>query len=82
MGPQGALLLFLYEVSIVVLINFIAIILTPGIFLKQIINTNHTKVYLIYFHGKNNIQMCFPKSWICKVSNQSQSFIIHHNAAK
>ena len=31
-GPQGAQLLFLYEVSIVVLIDFIAILLTPGIF--------------------------------------------------
>ena len=41
-GPQGALFLFLYEVTIVVLIDFIAIltdfiaILTPGIFLIQI----------------------------------------------
>ena len=32
-GPQGAPLLFLYELSIVVLIDFIAILLTPGIFL-------------------------------------------------
>ena len=31
-GPQRALL-FLYEMSIVVLIDFIAILLTPGIFL-------------------------------------------------
>ena len=31
-GGPGALLLFLYEVSIVVLIDFIAILLTPGIF--------------------------------------------------
>ena len=30
-GPQGAPLLFLYEVSIVILINFIAILLTLGI---------------------------------------------------
>ena len=35
--PQGALLLFLYEVSIVGLIDFIAILLTPGLFLIQII---------------------------------------------
>ena len=33
-GPQGASLLFLYEMSIVVLIDFIAI-LTPGVFLKH-----------------------------------------------
>ena len=55
--PQSPVL-FLYEVSIVVLIGFIAILLTPGIFLIQIVNTN---MYLIHFHRKNNIQMCFPK---------------------
>ena len=42
MGPHGALLLFVYEVSIVVLIGFIAILLPPGIFLIQIVNTNNT----------------------------------------
>ena len=52
-APQGAPLLFLYEVSIVVLIDFIAILLTPGIFLMQIVITNNTFVYLIHFHGKN-----------------------------
>ena len=57
----GAPLLFLYEVSIVVLIDFIAILITPGIFLTQIVNTN---VYLIYFHSKNNIKMSFPQSWV------------------
>ena len=36
-GPQGAQLLFLYEVSIAVLIDFIAILLTAGIFLIQIV---------------------------------------------
>ena len=50
-GLQGAPLLFLYEVSIVVLIDFIAILLTPGIFLIQIVDTNNTNVYLIYFHS-------------------------------
>ena len=54
-GPQGALLLFLYEVSIVVLIDFIAILLTPVIFLIQIVNTNNTNMYLNHFHSKNNI---------------------------
>ena len=58
-GPQGAPLLFLYEVSIVVLIDFIAILLTPGIFLIQIVNTN---MYLNRFHRKNIIKMRFPKS--------------------
>ena len=55
--PQGAPLLFLYEVSIVILIDFIAILLTPCIFLIQIFNTN---MYLIDFHSKN-IKMHFPK---------------------
>ena len=60
-GPQGAL--FLYKVSIVVLIDFLAILLTPGIFLIQIVNTN---MYLIYFLVKinlckNNIKCIFPK---------------------
>ena len=31
-GAQGAPFLFLYELSMVVLIDFIAILLTPGIF--------------------------------------------------
>ena len=48
-GPGGPLL-FLYEVSIVVLIDFIAILLTPGIFLIQIVNAN---MYLIHFYSKN-----------------------------
>ena len=72
---KGAPLLFLYEVSIVVLIDFIAILLIPCIFLIHVVNTNNTNVYLIHFHSKNNIQMHFPKSWVFKVSNQSQSFI-------
>ena len=75
MGPQQARVLFLYKVSIVVLIDFIAILRTPGIFLIQIVNTNNTNVYLIHFHSKNNIQMRFSKSWVFKVANQSQSFI-------
>ena len=49
--PQGAPLLFLYDVSIVVLIDLIAILLTPGIFLIQIVNTNNTNVHLIHFHS-------------------------------
>ena len=60
--PQGAMLPFLYEVSIVVLIYFIAILLTPGIFLIQIVNTNNTNVYLIDFQNKNTIPMHFPQS--------------------
>ena len=58
-GCKGAPLLFLYEVSIVALIDFIALLLTPGIFLIQIVNTN---MYLIHFHSKNNIKIRFPQN--------------------
>ena len=75
-------LLFLYKVSIVVLIDFIAILLTPGIFLIQIVNTNNTNRYLIHFHSKNIIKILFPKSWVFKVSNPLQTFIIHRNEVK
>ena len=60
-------IIFLYEVTIVVLIYFIAILATPGIFLIQIVDTN---VYLINFYGKNNIKMHFPKSWVLKFQNR------------
>ena len=40
----------------------VSILLTPGIFLIQIVNTNNTNMYLIHFHSKNNIKMSFPKS--------------------
>ena len=63
-GLQGALFLFLYKVIIVVLIDFIAILLTPGIFLIQIVNTNNKNWNLIHFHGKNNVKIHFPKSWV------------------
>ena len=46
MIPQRPLLLFLYIAIIVVLIDFRAILITPGIVLIQIINTN---MYIIYF---------------------------------
>ena len=55
-------LLFIYEVSIVVLIDFIAILLTPGIFLIEIVNKNNTYMYLNCFQSKNIIKMHFPKS--------------------
>ena len=55
-----------HEVSIVVLIDFIAILLTPGIFLIQTVNTN---MYLIHFYSKNNIKMYIPKSWVLKYQN-------------
>ena len=77
--PQGATLLFLYKVSIVVLTDFIAILLTPGFFLIQIVNTN---MYVIHFHSKNIIKMHFPKSWVFKVSKLIHTFIIHRNAVK
>ena len=65
-GPQGAQLLFLYEVSIIVIIDSIAILLTPGIFLIRIVNRN---MYLIQFYSKNNIQMNIPKRWVLKFQN-------------
>ena len=60
-GPQGTPLLFLYEVSIIVLIDFIAIFLTQGMFLIQIVNKNKINMYLIHFHSKNIIKKSFPK---------------------
>ena len=60
--PEGAPLLFLNEVSIVVLIDFIAILLNPGIVLIHIVNTNNTNMNFIYFYSKNNIKMHFFKS--------------------
>ena len=44
-GQKGAPLLCLYEVSMVVLIDFIAILVTLGIFLIQIVNKNNTNMY-------------------------------------
>ena len=49
-----------------VLIDFIAILLTPGIFLIQIVNTNNTNMYLINFHRKNIVKMHFPPSFFLK----------------
>ena len=60
-GHQGAPLLFLYEMSIVFLIDFIAILPTLGIFLIQFVITNNTNMYLINFHSKNISKMNFPK---------------------
>ena len=59
--PQGAPLLFIYEMSIVVLIDFIALLLTPDIFSIQFFKINNTNVYLFHFHSKNIIKMRFPK---------------------
>ena len=58
-------LLFLYELSIVVLIDFMAILLTPGIFLIQIVNRN---MYLNHSYIKNN-KMHFPKVEFLKFQN-------------
>ena len=57
----------IYELSTVVLIYFIAILLTPGIILIQIVNTNNTNMYLIHFSSKNNIKIHFPQSWVFKL---------------
>ena len=69
MGPQGAPLLFLYEVSIVVLIHFIAILLTPGIFLIQIVKGNkaHTSVKICIF-------VLFTFYWTQLSKNSSPKF--------
>ena len=79
-GPVGLATISLMSVE--VLIDFIAMLLTQGISLKQIVNTNNTNMYLIHFYSKNDIQMCFQKMLGFKVSTQSQSFIIHHNVVK
>ena len=71
---QLATVLFLYKVSIVVLIDFIAILLTTCIFLTQIGNTN---MYFIYFHSKYIIKTSLPK-----VSKPLQAFIINFNSVK
>ena len=44
-GVPGGPLLFLYEVSIAVLIDFRAVLEIPGIFLIQIVNTNNTNIF-------------------------------------
>ena len=61
-GPKGAPLPFLYEVSMVVLIDFIAILLTPGIFVIQIININNTNMYVIHIYSKNMMKIHFPNT--------------------
>ena len=66
-GPKGAPLPFLYEGSMVVLIDFIAILLTPGIFLTQIININNTNMYVIRIYSKNMMKIDFPNTCDFKV---------------
>ena len=61
-GPKGAPLPFLYEASMVVLIDFIAILRTPGIFLIQIININNTNMYVILIYSKNMMKIHFPNT--------------------
>ena len=63
----GGPLLFLYEVSIAVLIDIIAMLITPGIFWIQIVNTN---MYLINFYRKNNFKCIFPKVGFFKFQNR------------
>ena len=57
--------------SIVVLIDFIAILVTPGIFLIQIVNTNNTNMYLIHFHSKILLQCIFIKVEFLKFKTDS-----------
>ena len=42
-------------------------LITPGIFLIQIVNTD---MYLIHIYSENNIKMHFPKSWVLKFQNR------------
>ena len=44
-----------------------AILVTSGIFFKQIVNTNR---YLIHFFSKNNIKIHIPKSHLLKFQNR------------
>ena len=60
-GPKGAPLPFFYEASMVVLIDFIEILLTPGIFLIQIININNTNMYVIQIDSEN-MKIHFPNT--------------------
>ena len=64
---MGGTLLFLYKVSIVVLIDFIAILVTQGIFLIQIVDTN---MYLFQGYSESNVKMHFPKSRVLKFQNR------------
>ena len=61
-GPKGAPLPFLYGASMAVLIDFIAILLTPGIFLIQIININDTNMYVIRIYSENMMKIHFPNT--------------------
>ena len=56
--------------SIVVLIDFTAILPTPGIFLTQIVDTNNTNMYLIHFLSENIIKMVFPKVFFLKATTR------------
>ena len=51
-GPKGAPLPFLYEASL----------LTPGIFLIQIININNTNMYVIRIYIENMMKIHFPNT--------------------
>ena len=74
-GPQWASLIFLYEVSIVVLIDFKAILVSRDIFLIQIIDTNNTNMYLIHFHNANIIKMRFLRVWFLKFQTRFRHLI-------
>ena len=58
-GPKWAPLPFHYEASMVALIDFIEILLTPGIFLIQIININNANMYVIRIYSKNMMKIHF-----------------------
>ena len=79
-GPKGAPLPFLYEASMVVLIDFIAILLTPGIILIQIMNINNTNMCVIRIYTKNIMKIHFPNTCDFRVQKFNTEFIIDRSA--
>ena len=52
---------------------------TSNWFHSNTLNSMHlfnTNMYLIHFHSKHIINICFPKSWVFKVSNLNHSLSI------
>ena len=77
-GPKGALLLFLYEVRIVVLNWFHSN--TPNS--RHFFITNCKYKYVCNTFFRKNIKMHFPKIWVLKFWKWLQTFIIHWNEVK
>ena len=78
MELQEAPLPLFYEVTIVVLTDVIAILLTPGIFLMQIFNTNMYYKFINSFLWQKSIWMHFPSGYFFYTSRKLGEFIIHY----